>query len=220
MRNVPPDKYNVAWFKLAECVSRGEKERALGVYRLLAHSLHDPAFARQLQGDLFLSFNDLAGALEQYTTAAQLYKQDNRLLEVAAIYEHLVVLTDAKQAYHAVLVDIYTQLHNQVQAIAHATILSSLLVAQGNSDEAMRIIDQLDGVFGAQETIALRQHIIIEILAVSIDTTPTLILHIDKIIACLLQSKDTTALQRFVSKVEAVNNSCYKHVCDYIAQAQ
>ena len=58
MRHVPSDKYNIAWFRLAECVSRGEKERALGVYRLLAHSFGDEAFAHQLMGDLLLSFDD------------------------------------------------------------------------------------------------------------------------------------------------------------------
>src|SRR5437899_218534 len=96
MRYFPSDKYNVAWFKLAECVSRGEKERALGVYRLLAHSLNDSAFARQLQGDILLSFNDVAGAVEHYRTAATLYQQDERLLEAAAVYEHIVNLVANK----------------------------------------------------------------------------------------------------------------------------
>ena len=58
MKHLPSDKYNVAWFKLAECVARGEKEKALGVYRLLVHSLDEPAFIRQLEGDLLLAFKD------------------------------------------------------------------------------------------------------------------------------------------------------------------
>jgi hypothetical protein len=37
MKQTQVDKHTIAWFKIAECVSRGEKERALGVYRLLSH---------------------------------------------------------------------------------------------------------------------------------------------------------------------------------------
>ena len=40
----------------SQCVARKEKERALGVYRLLSHSFDDLAFARQLEGDIFSFF--------------------------------------------------------------------------------------------------------------------------------------------------------------------
>ena len=30
MRYIPNDKYTIAWFKLAECVTKGEKEKAFG----------------------------------------------------------------------------------------------------------------------------------------------------------------------------------------------
>ncbi len=66
MKQVPSGKYTIAWFKLAECVSRGEKERALGVYRLLSHSLDDSALVCQLEGDIFLSFNDKQQAVTNY----------------------------------------------------------------------------------------------------------------------------------------------------------
>ena len=52
----PSDKYTIAWFKLAECVAKGEKEKAFGVYRLLMHSLEDQAYAYQLEGDLLDAF--------------------------------------------------------------------------------------------------------------------------------------------------------------------
>ena len=58
MKQIPSDKYNVAWFTLAECVSRGEKVRAMSLYRLLVHSIKDGAFACQLKGDLLLAFRD------------------------------------------------------------------------------------------------------------------------------------------------------------------
>ena len=77
MRQVPSDKYNIAWFKLAEFVSRGEKERALGLYRLLTHSFDDRALTYQLEGDLLLSFND-DSAQDRYRKAAEEYRQSER----------------------------------------------------------------------------------------------------------------------------------------------
>src|SRR5581483_10243003 len=92
MRQLPSDKYNVAWFKLAEFVARGERERALGLYKLLAHSFDNYALAYQLEGDILLSFKDTESACQQYHTAAILYKNKECFIEAAALYEHLIIL--------------------------------------------------------------------------------------------------------------------------------
>ena len=68
-------KFNVAWFKLAEFVGRKEKERALGVYRLLSHSLPDDAFAAQLRGRFLMAFYD-EKAVDAYVKAARLYEKN------------------------------------------------------------------------------------------------------------------------------------------------
>lgn len=91
MRYIPTDKYTVAWFKLAECVAKGEKEKAFGVYRLLTHSLEDKAYAQQLEGDLLGAFQD-ERALEKYEHAAQLYMANNRWKEAIALYEELAIM--------------------------------------------------------------------------------------------------------------------------------
>ena len=83
------EKYNIAWFKLAECVSRGDKERALGVYRLLSHSLHNDAFRDQLEGDIWLAFGELDNAIACYREAAHKYRVNNQPLESAALFEQL-----------------------------------------------------------------------------------------------------------------------------------
>lgn len=91
MRYIPTDKYTVAWFKLAECVAKGEKEKAFGVYRLLMHSLEDKAYAQQLEGDLLGAFQD-ERALEKYEHAAHLYMANNRWKEAIALYEELAIM--------------------------------------------------------------------------------------------------------------------------------
>ncbi len=86
------DKYSIAWFKIAEYVSRGEKERALGVYRLLSHSFNDDAIAKQLEADIYLACNEKERAIGLYKQAAELYKKSKRSTEATAIDEHLAVL--------------------------------------------------------------------------------------------------------------------------------
>lgn len=98
MRYIPTDKYTVAWFKLAECVAKGEKEKAFGVYRLLMHSLEDKAYAYQLEGDLLGAFQD-ERALEKYEHAAQLYVSNHRWKEAACIYQELAGLVPENDRY-------------------------------------------------------------------------------------------------------------------------
>lgn len=144
MKQIPSDKYTIAWFKLAECVSRGEKERALGVYRLLSHSLDDPALVRQLEGDIFLSFNDKQEAVTNYYQAAQLYKKDNRLLEAAAVYEHLLTIQPEDKKYRTVIIDLYNQLTIQSKVKEHAMLLINQLLHDEQGDKVEQIMKKVD----------------------------------------------------------------------------
>lgn len=104
------EKYNIAWFKLAECVSRGDKERALGVYRLLSHSLHNEAFRAQLEGDIWLSFGDLDNAIALYREAAHKYRLNGQLFEAASIFEHLQILDPETEFYKMAAQELYAHL--------------------------------------------------------------------------------------------------------------
>lgn len=131
MKHFPSEKYNVAWFKLSECVARGEKERALGVYKLLAHSINDSAFASQLKGDLLLSFDDKEEAIKKYIEAVRLYKKQQRFLEAAAVCEHLIVLQPNIEDYFVTIIVLYDALSFKdkmrrylIEAIEHFSISS------------------------------------------------------------------------------------------------
>ncbi len=144
MKQVPSGKYTIAWFKLAECVSRGEKERALGVYRLLSHSLDDSALICQLEGDIFLSFNDKKQAVINYYQAAQLYKKDNRMLEAAAVYEHLLTIQPEDKKYRTVIIHLYNQLNIQSKVKEHVIFLVDHLSQNEQFDEIEQIIEKID----------------------------------------------------------------------------
>jgi len=106
MKHVPSEKYSIAWFKLSECVARGEKERALGVYKLLSYSIDDPAFLLQLEGDLLLAFEDRK-SIKKYLEAAWMYKKAQRFIEAAAIYEHLIELQPDSEDHIISLIILY-----------------------------------------------------------------------------------------------------------------
>jgi len=120
MKQVESEKYNIAWFKLSECVARGEKERALGVYKLLSHSIGDAAFVQQLEGDLLLAFED-EHAVQKYLAAANLYKKNQRFVEAAAVYEHLVTLQPDVDDHVVALVMLYKILNFPDKIETHLT---------------------------------------------------------------------------------------------------
>lgn len=121
------DKSNVAWFKLAEFVGRKEKERALGVYRLLSHSLPDSAFAAQLEGDLFMAFND-EKALEAYSRSAKLYEKNGRSAHAALIYEQMIMIKPENKDYFIQAIKLYELLKNQAKVARCASQLVRLLI--------------------------------------------------------------------------------------------
>ena len=91
MKQSAVEKTSIAWFKLAECIERGEKERALNLHRLLMHSHGDAAYRKKLEADLLVSF-DKQKSLDYYCEAALLYAQNGDKQEVVFIYEQIVKL--------------------------------------------------------------------------------------------------------------------------------
>lgn len=83
---------SVAWFKIADLITRREREKALSVYRLLSHSFHDKAYALQLEGDILFFLNDEKAAFEKHKQAAFLYQKEQKWVHAAAIYEQLWTL--------------------------------------------------------------------------------------------------------------------------------
>lgn len=146
MKHVQSNKYNIAWFKLAECVSRGEKERALGVYRLLSHSIGDPPFVQQLEADLLLAFGDKEEALEKYDNAIQSYQQAQRWLEAAGVYEHLITLEPKKYQHHINVLYPYDQLGIKAKIHSHIGRGLNLLIKEHNDLTLQQALSQIQSI--------------------------------------------------------------------------
>ncbi len=103
---------SLAWFKLAEFVQRGEKERALGIYKLLALSLENLAFAYQLEGDILLAFDD-QDAKGKYFQAVEIYLNQHNIMAATGILNHLVLLEPTNLTYWQKLTEIYCEHYSE-----------------------------------------------------------------------------------------------------------
>lgn len=130
MKLLSSDSYNIAWFKLADFVARGEKERALSVYKLLMHSVADAALSYQLEGDILLAFNDDV-ALEKYHLAANMYKKNGKFQKAIAVYEHVTLFKEDVTILEALL-DTYDLLKQQNGIIDAYARFAAVAARHGN----------------------------------------------------------------------------------------
>lgn len=134
MKLLSSGSYNIAWFKLADFVARGEKERALTVYKLLMHSIADEAFAYQLEGDILLSFHDNK-AIDRYNFAANLYKKNGNYQKAIALHEHILLIKQDIDNLENLL-DLYELLGDQ-KKIIHVYSRFAVLAVQTNNFEQL-----------------------------------------------------------------------------------
>jgi tetratricopeptide (TPR) repeat protein len=135
-QKIPTNNSSVAWFKIANLIERREREKALSVYKLMVHSLPDRAYALQLEGDILLSFEDIAAACEKYIQAAHLYQDAKRWLDAVSVYEHINLLDPKNPTAFIFSLSCYAQLgwgkkfsHTLEQVINH--------LARNASDEKL-----------------------------------------------------------------------------------
>ncbi len=212
MKQAASNKYNIAWFKLADCVSRGEKERALGVYRLLSHSVDDQALMRQLEGDLLLAFQD-EGAADTYKQAIQLYKDDERHLEAAALYEHLLTLQPHTQDYHLCLVDLYTKLRLNSKVEEHLNTVFEQAMNKKQWEKATEMANKFDEVGEGEQAAQVHEQLVFALLE-DTDVSQDLVMdQVHKVINACLRFGDQQKLQQFLSKLKVVDNVVHERAC-------
>ncbi len=208
------EKYNVAWFKLAEFVVRKEKERALGVYKLLSHSLPDDAFAAQLEGDLFMAFND-EKACDAYHRAAKLYEKSGQHAHAALIYEQIMLIRPENTEYVVQALSLYQSVKNDAKVARCASQLARLLVKQGDFDAQNNLIASLTDwpetllpvqeacVVALMEFHAAERQLIQDYLTVILQTPG-------------MRSANSKRLALFLAKVSALDSTWHAWACDFL----
>jgi len=199
--------YSIAWFKLADIVSRGEKERALSVYKLLMHSIQDEAFALQLEGDILLSFDDDA-ALDRYNIAANLYKKNGDYQKAIAIYEHAALFKNNIKISEALL-DIYDILQDQ-RGVIHTFSKFAVLAVQTKNFGLL--INRLH-VYLMTHDIVLKAELygytFFALLEHDIKN-PQIEIYFTQALDLYVQSENHNLLTRFMAKLKVSSESFYE----------
>ncbi len=206
MKQTLPDapSYSIAWFKLAEFVARGEKERALGIYRLLAHTIDDEAFVLQLEGDLFLAFQDMPQAQERYLEAARRYRKAGKLLQSAAVYEHLLGLADDTEQHLCVLTELYDELGHTDYLIQTTCQLVVVLVQKNQMSRARKLLSSLEEHAQQCPVASLHAQLACAMISTGFTTHQTIREHIQRALDGFVASDDHQELQAFLSKLETL----------------
>lgn len=135
----------IAWFKLADLISRKEKEKALSLYRLISHSFENKAYTLQVEGDILWSMEDKR-ALDKYTQAAYLYKKEKNLVASIAVYEHLLTMEPQDFGYLKTLILFYLFL-SWPEKFEENYLKALLLLGQGLINQS-QLLDFTKNVIG------------------------------------------------------------------------
>lgn len=213
MRHLPSDKYNVAWFKLAEFVTRGEKERALGLYRLLIHSFDDKALAAQLEGDILLSFSDEA-AVEKYMLAADLYSKEGKITEASLVHEHILLLkTDADYSMRKLL-DFYEQKGNQSRLTEVLAMVSKVWIGKKNYEELSTTLVRFKSSLKPSMLSKVYEVIVIDFCKDKSIEKAIIIPYLEE--ALNLCTNNDELIQKLMESIKALREDVYQEACKYL----
>jgi len=215
MRQVQSETYSVAWFALAECVSRGEKERALGVYRLLSHSITDQAFRAQLEADILWAFND-SDAIDKYQAAAALYKKEGRLLQATTIVAHIVEIKPDNLSYLHELIALHRASGNMEQLITSAVQYITVACQKKDVYKALDCMHQIEADIDGASAGSVYQQLVFVLFKQEGASHEALSGYIKKTIDAFLVHSQSKALQTFLSKLQAMSSCLYQQACYYI----
>lgn len=217
MKQTQYDKHTIAWFKIADCVSRGEKERALGVYRLLSHSFNDNAIARQLEADIYLSFNEVEQAILLYQQAMEFYHATDRFLEAASVGEHLVTLVSSDIALHRQMIQFYISLGMVVKISEHTHVLINLFAKKQQWYDIKNMIVECARFTDGTGRSGIYSDIILTALEVGcpwdVVTQST-----EQALDDLSHVKNEKCLQGFLLSLQARSDLLYDHAVKYLAK--
>lgn len=220
MRTFASESYTIAWFKIADFVARGEKERALNVYRLLMHSVSDPALSYQLEGDILLAFDDDA-AVDRYHVAANLYKKSGKIPQAISVYEHVALFKEDEKILEALL-DSYLTIHNISGFLESFSRLSKICLQQHKKDFMIQLLHRYtilvdDAVQALLHARFVRSLLLYDrqLVDLSSHIQHTLDLFLHTLGSNAMHGKD---LQKFLSDLKSLHSQEFEKAIIYLNQ--
>ena len=216
MRQIPLNSRSIAWFKLAEFVLRGEKERAFGVYKLLIHSFNDSALALQLEGDLYLAFDEKEKAVCKYIAAASIYYESKRMIEAMAVYELLIQLKPESEFYVVSLVDLYSKLGVKAKVASILKNFFELLFENKDFDKASEVLVRFSEIISIDECSDLHKRLLFSLFENGVMSDSKTLLHTRGVLEGLVHKKCKKNLDGFLEELKDLNTMAYDYAYTYL----
>lgn len=215
MKPVSLEKQSIAWFKLAECVGRGEKERALSLLRLLTYSLNNnQPFIKQLEGDI-LSFFEDGQALIEYIQAAHMYLQEGNVREASAVYEKLLAL-EQKVEFLEKLIVLYTELNDHKKVAWYQKKLCFKFIKKGSVAKAIELLKNLEKDLEGGELIDIYKTVIFSAINHKYAQQKIITGYLHKTLDGLLRFGSEKELQTFLADLKALNAMWHKDATEHL----
>ena len=214
MKQRGTDKYTIAWFKIADYVSRGEKERALGMYKLLSHSIDNEALRMQLEGDILWTFHDRA-AEESYYKAAQLYEKEGNNHAAVCVYEHLLLLSQVVEYYYAILA-LYKKLNNKAYLEKHLTSLINTLDLEKDYQSMIQILDEYKDYISSESNINFYDKLIIIQAQQGVFLSKKIQEQIEAVVEAYKESEDYEKISSLYTKLKALHDDYATYMSMFI----
>lgn len=229
MRTFASENCNIAWFQLADFVARGQKERALHMYRLLMHSIEDKAISFQLEGDILASFSDV-GATDKYLLAINIYKNSGKFQQAISLCLRAHSFKESIEVSIS-LFHLYCLTYNLSKAVATFSSLTKLCFQRNAGERAQKVFE----TFMIETTLflpsssldnlrfSIAAQFVIELLinnSKSIKTNLYLLQAMQLFEQCMRHNdRNGVDLQKFLSELSAINYDFYQQAQNYLCQS-
>lgn len=215
MKQNSPEKSSVAWFKLAECLKRKERERAFLLYRLLMHSFEDNAFLKKLEGDMWLDF-DTQEAIGCYLASALYYRNRNDYYEAYLIYKKVCEIDSQATHYIDLLLQIidHTSFKNE-RSVYYARKLA-ILCNKKSFIQAHEFFQEQKAFLSDVQKNTFYQDFVQSALAAEYPNMTMIENYLKLSIEYLSATHQSNALQQFLTRIKALNEKWYQRAAQIV----
>ena len=219
MKQKPAIRSSIAWFKLAECVERGEKERAFGLYRLLMHSHEREAFREKLEGDILLAFDEEL-AIKKYSSAAHHYREEEAYKEALFIYETLIMLCPHTYDYLEKVISLCEVLKWKTKSALYQQQLYRLLMKQDELEKAVAVFKKAEKMIEDTEKFRFYRVFVIAALHNKYTNQRVITSYLHKTLDYLMRFGTDNEITSFLGDISAINSVWHKDALAYIGDAK
>ncbi len=215
MKQNSPEKSSVAWFKLAECLKRKERERAFLLYRLLMHSFEDNAFLKKLEGDMWVDF-DTQEAIGCYLTSALSYRNRNDYYEAYLIYKKVCEIDSQATHYIDLLLDVIDHTSFKHERSAYYVRKLSILCNKQLFVQAHQLFQEKKNSLSEVQKNTFYQDFVQAALAAEYPDTNIIENYLKLSIEYLSATHQSNALQQFLTRIKVLNEKWYQRATGMI----